>query len=231
MSRGVTLKSYNGAIKLILDPEMNFNELLGHVRDKFYAARNFLGSSSIILDIEGRKLSDIEESLIVDAINASSDVDVACIVGKNENDQEHIRKVGEILNDKINSLDKCIILQTSVMNKQVIDVEDSVLVLGDVNPGSQIKSVGNIIVLGGLYGSAYAGSNGDESSFVCAIEMEPESLIIGDKEYIPDSKPIWSAMLKPAPKVARVSAGELTIGPLNRVVMEKIYESKKLSHS
>ena len=42
---------------------------------------------------EGRKLSDIEESLIVDAINASCDVDVACIVGKNENDQEHTRMI------------------------------------------------------------------------------------------------------------------------------------------
>ena len=229
MSQGVTLKSYNGAIKLILDPEMNFNELLGLVRDKFYASKAFLGSSSIILDIEGRKLSDIEESLIVDAINASCDVSVSCIVGKNEQDQEHIRKVGEILNDKINSLDKCIILQSSVMNKQVIDVEDSVLVLGDVNPGSQIKSFGNIIVLGGLYGSAYAGSAGDETSFVCAIEMEPECLIIGDKKYVPENKPIWSAMLKPAPKVARICDGELTIGPLNRVIMEKIYESKKLS--
>ena len=229
MSQGVTLKSYNGAIKLILDPGMNFNELLGLVRDKFYASKAFLGSSSIILDIEGRKLSDIEESLIVDAINASCDVSVSCIVGKNEQDQEHIRKVGEILNDKINSLDKCIILQSSVMNKQVIDVEDSVLVLGDVNPGSQIKSCGNIIVLGGLYGSAYAGSAGDETSFVCAIEMEPECLIIGDKKYVPENKPIWSAMLKPAPKVARICDGELTIGPLNRVIMEKIYESKKLS--
>ena len=38
MSQGVTLKSYNGAIKLILDPEMNFNELLGLVRDKFYGS-------------------------------------------------------------------------------------------------------------------------------------------------------------------------------------------------
>ncbi len=231
MSQGVTLKSYNGAIKLILDPDMNFNELLGQVRDKFYASKSFLGSSSIILDIEGRKLSDFEESLVIDAINASCDVNVACLVGKNENDQEHIRKVGEILNEKIGSLDKCIILQSSVMNKQAIDVEDSVLVLGDVNPGSQIKSSGNIIVLGGLYGSAYAGASGDETSFVCAIEMAPESLIIGDKKYIPDSKPIWSAMLKPAPKVARILDGELTIGPLNRVVMEKIYESKKISHS
>jgi len=231
MGREVILKSYNGAIKLILDPEMEFSELLGHVRDKFYASRNFLGDMKIILNIEGRVLSDIEETLILDAIYASSDVDVACLVGKNEDDQEYIKKVSELNDGRLDDNETCRVLQGSVMDKQVVEVEDSVIVLGDVNPGSQIKSCGNIIVLGGLYGSAYAGSAGDETSFVCAIEMEPESLIIGDKKYTPDSKPIWSAMLKPAPKVARVCDGELTIGPLNRVVMEKIYESKKLSTS
>ena len=101
MNQGAILKSYNGAIKLILDSDMGFNELLGCIRDKFYESRKFLGSGSIILDIDGRKLSDFEESLVIDAINASCDVNVACLVGKNENDQEHIKKVGEILNDKI----------------------------------------------------------------------------------------------------------------------------------
>ena len=42
MGSGVILKLYNGAYKLILDPDMPFNELLGLVRDKFYASRSFL---------------------------------------------------------------------------------------------------------------------------------------------------------------------------------------------
>ena len=226
MSQGVTLKSYNGAIKLILDSEMNFNELLGLVRDKFYASKSFLGTSSIILDIEGRKLSDIEESLIVDAVHASSDVSVSALVGKNENDQEHIKKVSGLLNERMMDTDKCTILHASVMNKQSIEVEESVVILGDVNPGSEIRSNGNIIVLGGLYGSACAGCGGDESAFICAIELEAESMQIADYKYVPETKPKWSAMLKSAPKVARISDEEFTISPLNRVVMEKIYDSK-----
>jgi septum site-determining protein MinC len=97
-----------------------------------------------------------------------------------------------------------------------------------VNPGSEIRSKGSIIVLGGLYGRAHAGSYGNASSFICAIEMEAEGLMIGEAEYVPDSEPVWSAVLKSSPKVARIVNDEITIGPLNRVVMEKIYESKKL---
>lgn len=228
MASNVILKSYNGAIKLILDPDMPFNELLGLVRDKFYASRNFLGNASIILDIEGRKLSDIEEDLVIDAVHASSDVSVSCLVGKNENDQEHIRRVSEILSERLQGSDKCMILQSSVMNKQVIEVEESIVILGDINPGSEVRSSGNIIVLGGLYGSAHAGYPEDDSCFICAIEMEAEKMGIGSFDYEPDSKPIWSAVLKSAPKVARINEGKFTIGPLNRVVMEKIYDSKNL---
>jgi len=228
MGSSVILKFYNGVIKLILDPDMPFNELLGHVRDKFYASRSFLGNTSIILDIDGRKLSDIEESLIIDAVHASSDVSVSCLVGRNENDQEHIRKVNEILNERLQGSDKCMILQSSVMNKQVIEVEESIVILGDVNPGSEVRSAGNIIVLGGLYGSAHAGYPEDDSCFICAVELEAESMGIGGYSYVPDSKPIWSAVLKSAPKVARISDGQFTISPLNRVVMEKIYDSKNV---
>ncbi|MCR4792505.1 MAG: hypothetical protein K5871_07125 [Lachnospiraceae bacterium] len=228
MNQGAILKSYNGALKLILDPEMSFNEVLACVRDKFYESRKFLGTGSIILDIDGRKLSEIEESLIIDAISASCDVSISCIVGKNEEDQEHIRKVTEILNERLNDKEMCRILHGSVMNRQVIDVADSIIVFGDVNPGSEIKSGGSIIILGGLYGKAHAGASGDESAFVCAIELEAQELIIGEKKYEPETKPVWSAVLKSSPKVARISDGEITISPLNRVVMEKIYESKKL---
>ena len=228
MGSGVILKLYNGAYKLILDPDMPFNELLGLVRDKFYASRSFLGNTSVILDIEGRKLSDIEESLIIDAVHASSDVTVSCLVGKNENDQEHIRKVKEILDERLQGSDKCMILQSSVMNKQVIEVDESIVILGDVNPGSEVRSSGNIIVLGGLYGSAHAGIPDDDSCFICAVELEAERMDIGMHSYVPESKPIWSAVLKSAPKVARISDGQFTISPLNRVVMEKIYDSKNV---
>ncbi len=228
MKQGAILKSYNGAMKLMLDPEMDFNEVLECIKVKFNESRRFLGTGSIILDIDGRNLSEDEERLVLDAVNECSDVEVACIVGKNEDDLEHIRKVGEIIESRLDDEDKCRIFHGTVMDKQVIEVDDSIIIFGDVNPGSEIRSKGSIIVLGGLYGKAHAGSYGDASSFICAIEMEAEGLMIGEAEYVPDSTPVWSAVLKSSPKVARIVNDEITIGPLNRVVMEKIYESKKL---
>ena len=133
-----------------------------------------------------------------------------------------------IFNGRIDDEDECRIMYGSVMDKQVIEVDDSIIIFGDVNPGSEIRSKGNIIVLGGLYGKASAGSYGDDSAFICAIEMEAEGLAIGEFGYAPETEPVWSAVLKSSPKVARVVNGEITIGPLSRVVMEKIYESKKL---
>lgn len=228
MNGPVVLKSYKGVLKLILDPDLNFNELLKAVRDKFYASRNFLGSMSFVIDIEGRVLSDIEEELVIDAINASCDIVIGCIVGKDEEGADRVRKLAESASERLIDEDMCHILHGSVMDKKTIEVEDSIIVLGDVNPGSSIVSRGSIIVLGGLYGSAHAGAGDDESAFICAIELAAECLSIGDKVLIPDSKPKWSAVLKSAPKIVRLNEGEITISPLNRVVMEKIYESKKI---
>lgn len=228
MKQGAILKSYNGAMKLILDPDMDFDEVLDCIGEKFNESRKFLGTGSVILDIDGRNLSEREEKLIIETVGLNCDADIACIVGKNEDDQEHIRKIGEIIDHRLDDEDECRIMYGSVMDKQVIEVDDSIIIFGDVNPGSEIRSKGNIIVLGGLYGKASAGSYGEDSAFICAIEMEAEGLAIGEFGYAPETEPVWSAVLKSSPKVARVVNGEITIGPLSRVVMEKIYESKKL---
>ena len=54
------------------------------------------------------------------------------------------------------------------------------VVLGDVNPGAKVIAKGNIVILGALKGSAYAGANGDSGCFVAALEMDPVQIKIGD---------------------------------------------------
>ena len=66
---------------------------------------------------------------------------------------------------------------------QTLETENSVIVLGDVYPGACIVSNKDIVILGGLYGQAYAGGSGDEGHFVVALEMSPEKLKIGDFKY------------------------------------------------
>ena len=54
-----------------------------------------------------------------------------------------------------------------------------VIVYGDVNAGSKVEAEGNIVVLGTLRGHAAAGSRGDETATILALELQPTHLCIG----------------------------------------------------
>ena len=54
----------------------------------------------------------------------------------------------------------------SLENHQVLQSESDLVVLGNVEPGARVESAGNIVIVGGLYGSAHAGMGGDHSAFI-----------------------------------------------------------------
>ena len=53
------------------------------------------------------------------------------------------------------------------------------MILGDINPGAQIIAGGNVVVLGCLKGTVYAGYPEDKSAFVASLMMEPMQIQIG----------------------------------------------------
>lgn len=60
-------------------------------------------------------------------------------------------------------------------------VSGSVLVLGDVNPGAQIRAEGHVLVWGRLRGIAHAGCSGDRSAVIVALHLRPLQLRIADQ--------------------------------------------------
>ncbi len=66
-----------------------------------------------------------------------------------------------------------------------VEAREHVIVMGDVNPGAEIVSAGNIIVWGKLMGSACAGVEGNPKSIVCALELRPTQLRIGEIVLLP----------------------------------------------
>lgn len=57
----------------------------------------------------------------------------------------------------------------------------SLLVLGDVNPGAQIRAEGHVLVWGRLRGIAHAGCSGDRSARIVALHLRPLQLRIADQ--------------------------------------------------
>lgn len=56
----------------------------------------------------------------------------------------------------------------------------SVIVHGDLNPGSSIVADGDILVWGRLRGTVHAGAQGNASSVILALQMEPAQIRIAD---------------------------------------------------
>lgn len=59
-----------------------------------------------------------------------------------------------------------------------LEVEGSLLVLGDVNPGAQVSAGGHVLVWGTLRGVAHAGKDGDIGARITALQLRPLQLRI-----------------------------------------------------
>jgi septum site-determining protein MinC len=60
-----------------------------------------------------------------------------------------------------------------------LEVEGSLLVLGDVNPGARVSAGGDVRIWGRLRGVAHAGSGGDGEARIVALQLRPLQLRIG----------------------------------------------------
>lgn len=62
---------------------------------------------------------------------------------------------------------------------QKIEVDGSIVILGDINPGAHVIAGGNVVVLGCLKGTVTAGYPDDKSAFVVSMMMDPMQIKIG----------------------------------------------------
>lgn len=217
----VVIKSYQNGINLLLNEEVPFSVLLDEIEYKFYESNKFFGTAKMALSFEGRNLSDAQEIAVLNTIRRVSSVNIVCIVGRDEKTNQHFLKalseMDHHLSDKQNDGQ---FYKGTLKNNQVLESESSIIILGDVYPGSAVIAAKDIIVLGGLFGEAYAGGNGEDTHYVVALEMEPERLKIGDFKYRTNDKSNkWSLKPKVQPKIAYVKAGRLVVEPLTKELL------------
>lgn len=222
MKSSFTIKSFQNGINLRLNPETAFEVLLEEIATKFNSSRAFFGSADIALSLEGRELSAQQEMEILEVIRENSDLNVICIVGKDDASQNNFIKALQTLQSKLPSGDCAQFYRGTVQNGDVLEMEDSVIILGDVNPGCVVTSSKSIIILGGLYGEAFAGRDSQENAFVIALEMEPEALAVGNFKYRPAKKSKWKIQPKIQPKVAFLKNGEVVLEPLTKDILESL---------
>lgn len=83
-----------------------------------------------------------------------------------------------------------------------------VVVIGDVNPGSEIVAGGDVVVWGHLRGMVHAGAEGNQDAVVCAMVLAPTQLRIADHIATTPKSPD-----KPQPEMARIIDGQVVAIP------------------
>ena len=220
MKDAVLIKSFPNGITLLMRENASMEEILQELTVKFTEARNFFGSSTMALSMEGRKMTEAEEILILDTIRVNSNVRIACIVGHDDDTNKNFIKALQHMDKKLSGTEEGQFYKGTLKNREVIETENSIVVLGDVYPGSAVFSAGNIIILGGLYGEAYAGGDGREDAYIVALEMEPERLKIGDFKYKTNAKQLkWGIHPKVQPKIAHLKGGKIVFDPLTKELL------------
>lgn len=216
MKELLIIKSFPNGINLIFNEEASFEEILKEVGAKFTASKSFFGKGNMALSYEGKVLNVEEEIALVDKIGESCDVNILCIVGKDAETGKQYEKAVKNMEDKIGTDRASQFYKGSLKNNETIETEGSIVILGDVYPGCSVISGKSIIIIGGLYGEAHAGVNGQEGAYVAALEMNPMKLRIGDFKYKSTKKAAWGRKSKSQPQIAFVKKDKIVLDNLTK---------------
>lgn len=175
----VIIKGNKSGIRIILDADLSFEDLLPEVAKKFSDSADFLGDANVAVSLEGRKLTEEEEAILLQCISDHSRLNVVCLVDTDKKQEEYFTQT---LNERLMQLSTNTgqFFKGNLRSGQVMEFETSIVILGDVNAGAQVVSTGNVIILGALNGTVYAGASGRDNCFVVALKMNPVQIRIGD---------------------------------------------------
>lgn len=205
-------------MSVILDPEIPFEQLLEDVARKFRESAKFWGSVQMTLTLEGRKLSPVEELRIVDMITLNSQIEVLCLLDTNA---ERIERCEKALNEKLMELASCTgqFYRGNLSQGDTLESESSIVIIGDVLNGARVIAKGNIIVLGALKGTVYAGAAGEAGAVIAAMEMAPTQLRIAD--YVGKTQ-VKSKRLGRGPMLACIENDAICTKPMKKTLLNTL---------
>ncbi|KUO49010.1 MAG: hypothetical protein APF76_10290 [Desulfitibacter sp. BRH_c19] len=102
-------------------------------------------------------------------------------------------------------------ISKNIRNGEKLSFKGNVILLGDINPGSEIVASGNIVVMGSVKGMVHAGAEGDLNSFIIASILDPLQIRIGKLIACKPEKN--TSIKKHTPEIARVDNNQIVVLP------------------
>ncbi len=182
MNHPVMIKGNKYGIRLVLDPDIPFDELLSMIGQRFKEAQRFFqGNVNMALTIDGRSLSDEQLDALLMKIKEETDLDISCVLDEVDEkliDQRMQTDQPDPVTQEVN-LDMPQVdiqpeteIQTEDIteaappkmvyeNRETLLNNDSMFYKGTLRSGQSIESEGSIVILGDVNPGASVISSGN----------------------------------------------------------------------
>lgn len=181
MNRDVIIRSTKYGLDLQLDSQVSFELLLDRLTRRFKDTARFFKNASMALSFSGRQLTREEENQILDIIRENTQIEILCIIDKNEKNELIYKSAAELARNEMKKKEGQF-YRGSLVKNQVLESVSSIVILGDIGPGAVVCSNESVIVFGTIYGKVFAGAEGDRAAIVVALSMQASQLCIAGIE-------------------------------------------------
>lgn len=169
----VTLKGTKNGVRVILGGTGSFSDLFDDIINKFEKARGFFSKGSCEISFEGRHISDADRLKLERRINEVLP-DCTISISYAEDAVEQPKVFSDIKEGYTR------FYEGTVRSGRLLQSEGNLVVLGDINPGSEVVAAGNIVVMGAVRGIVHAGCTGNRDAFILALNLSPTQIRIAD---------------------------------------------------
>lgn len=217
----------------------NWVELVEQLGERLTHASNFFRGGSVALDVGDRPLLESELEQVLTLLEAN-EMKLGLVRTSAERTFEAAIALGvpaKLQNsDGINEAESesaasnhagehYFVYRGNLRSGQVLERSEHVMVVGDVNPGAEVVSEGDILVWGRLRGIAHAGAAGDRRAMVVALRLEPIQLriagVVGVTTEQPGSRAAGRWSWKPdtgkRPEVAHLANDQIAVEPWDEI--------------
>jgi len=199
MKEPFAIKGSRDGLRLVLDEDASWDEILIALRDQLERGTEFFHGAELTVETGERPLGDGEFDTLLGLLNEHGLYPAA--LATNTREGRNAGRVAGIATRPTTRIasppatreqagDGALLVARTLRSGQVLRHHGHVTVIGDINPGAEIIAAGSVVVWGRLRGTVHAGALGDRGAVVCAIEMMPALLRIADQmARTPDQRP------------------------------------------
>ena len=163
MKNCININLKKNELVMRIQEDASYENIIDSLKKKLPELRKLYKDDKTPIRVSGKILKNKEIDELQDMIKQEIDVDIEFDTPKTFG----LAGIKKTFNQEI-AVSETKFHRGSLRSGQKMEVEGSIVIMGDVNSGAEIMALDNIIVLGNLRGLAHAGAKGNKQAIIAA---------------------------------------------------------------